>query len=205
MNDAISTPDQILACAQSLIERGGYNGFSYADIAAKVGIRKASIHYHFPAKVDLVRVLVEGYRKAAEASATALAGSGMGPMEQVRSYTEYWAHCIREDSRPYCLCAMLASELPVLPTEVAAEVRRYFTALSSWLETALAQGAASGAFHLLDTPEVEAAVFMAVVHGAMLAARVDGDARMFATVTDAWLNRLADQALPTPVDGRSPK
>ncbi|MGR7995906.1 TetR/AcrR family transcriptional regulator [Xanthobacter sp. ZOL 2024] len=193
MSDSIPTQDQILACAQSLIERGGYNGFSYADIAATVGIRKASIHYHFPAKADLVRVLVEGYRKAAEASAGAFAASGMGPVEQLRAYTDYWAKCIQEGARPYCLCAMLASELPVLPLEVAAEVRKYFTVLSGWLETTLAQGAASGVLRLLDTPKIEAEVLMATVHGAMLSARAEGDARVFEIVTDAWLRRLSDQ------------
>jgi AcrR family transcriptional regulator len=63
-----TTSDDILACARSLIVAGGYNGFSYADIAGVVGIRKASIHHHFPSKVDLVRTLVARYRKEAEAS-----------------------------------------------------------------------------------------------------------------------------------------
>lgn len=194
MSDSIPTQDQILACAQSLIERGGYNGFSYADIAATVGIRKASIHYHFPAKADLVRVLVEGYRKAAEASVSAFAGSGMGPLEQVRAYTDYWAKCIQEGARPYCLCAMLASELPVLPPAVAKEVRKYFSVLSGWLETTLAQGAASGVFRLVDTPRIEAEVFMATVHGAMLSARAESNARIFGIVTASWLKRLSGQS-----------
>ena len=49
---ATATSDDILGCARTLIIAGGYNGFSYADVAAVVGIRKASIHHHFPTKVD---------------------------------------------------------------------------------------------------------------------------------------------------------
>ena len=47
MSNVSSTADDILACARSLIVAGGYNGFSYADIADVVGIRKPSIHHHF--------------------------------------------------------------------------------------------------------------------------------------------------------------
>lgn len=53
---ATSTSDKILEIAQSLIARGGYNGFSYADISAVIGIRKASIYHHFPTKAELVAV-----------------------------------------------------------------------------------------------------------------------------------------------------
>ncbi len=191
MSNLTSTSDQILSCAQSLIEKGGYNGFSYADIAATVGIRKASIHYHFPMKVDLVRVLVEGYRKNAEASVETFANSGLGPLEQLRGYADYWARCIKDDSRPYCVCAMLASELPVLPEDVAAEVRRYFAILSGWLRETLAQGAESGALRLAGSPEVEAEVFMATVHGAMLSARAYGDPEVFRVISDSVFQRLS--------------
>ncbi|MGR7122804.1 TetR/AcrR family transcriptional regulator, partial [Klebsiella aerogenes] len=49
----MSTYDSLLDLADTLIQENGYQGFSYADLASKLGIRKASIHYHFPAKTDL--------------------------------------------------------------------------------------------------------------------------------------------------------
>lgn len=54
--------NEILDCAQTLIQKRGYNGFSYADISSTVGIRKASIHHHFSTKVDLAVAVVERYR-----------------------------------------------------------------------------------------------------------------------------------------------
>lgn len=54
---------EIIAHARSLLEAGGYNGFSYADISARVHISKASIHHHFPSKAELVRVVVARYRE----------------------------------------------------------------------------------------------------------------------------------------------
>jgi TetR/AcrR family transcriptional repressor of nem operon len=49
---------EIIQRTNELLASGGYNGFSYADIAELVDVRKASIHHHFPAKVDLVRATV---------------------------------------------------------------------------------------------------------------------------------------------------
>ena len=133
MNRSSTTSDDILACARSLIVTGGYNGFSYADIADVVGIRKASIHHHFPSKTDLVRTLVGRYREAAEEGIANLERGIPGPLEQLRAYIGYWKACIGDASAPFCVCALLASELPILPEEVALEIRAYFRFLSGWL------------------------------------------------------------------------
>ncbi|KAE9771026.1 TetR family transcriptional regulator, partial [Escherichia coli] len=46
---------EIMANTRQLLTTGGYKSFSYADLAERVGIRKASIHHHFPGKEDLVK------------------------------------------------------------------------------------------------------------------------------------------------------
>lgn len=49
----MSTYDRLLECADTCIQENGFEGFSYADLAKTLGIRKASIHHHFPTKNDL--------------------------------------------------------------------------------------------------------------------------------------------------------
>ena len=186
-----TTSDDILACARSLIVAGGYNGFSYADIAGVVGIRKASIHHHFPSKVDLVRTLVARYREEAEAGIATFERQVSDPLEQLRFYTGYWEACIADASAPFCVCALLASQLPVLPEEVGLEVRAHFRSLSAWLTSVLERGARHGQLQLLDTPRAEAEAFMATVHGAMLSARAYGDPKIFGAVIGPTLERLA--------------
>jgi TetR/AcrR family transcriptional regulator, transcriptional repressor for nem operon len=192
MTNLSSTADDILACARSLIISGGYNGFSYADIAAVVGIRKASIHHHFPSKVDLVRILVLRYREDARAGFAALERAATNPRDQLAQYIGYWERCLMDASAPFCVCALLASELPALPAEVATEVRLHFETLSAWLASAFERGAKSGAFRLSDAPQMEAETFMATVHGAMLSARAYDDPKLFGTITTSLLNRLSD-------------
>ena len=192
MNNPSSTADEILACARTLITAGGYNGFSYADIAEVVGIRKASIHHHFPSKVDLVCALVFRYREDARAGFTALERIAADPQDQLLRYVSYWQQCIADASDPICVCALLASELPALPPPVAVEVRLHFETLSAWLASAFERGSVQGAFQLANAPRTEAELFMATVHGAMLSARALGDPKLFATITEALLHRLSD-------------
>ncbi|MBZ9807021.1 TetR/AcrR family transcriptional regulator [Mesorhizobium sp. BR1-1-9] len=190
MSNFSTTSDEILASAQKLIIAGGYNGFSYADIAAVVGIRKASIHHHFPSKVDLVRTLVSRYRENAEAGMADLERSVPEPLELVQAYAGYWARCIEDASIPFCVCALLASELPALPNEVASEVRAYFQFLSAWLTSVIERGEQQGSLKISGPARVEAEALMATVHGAMLSARAYGKPGVFATILDPTLRRL---------------
>jgi TetR/AcrR family transcriptional repressor of nem operon len=191
MKPSSTTSDDILACARSLIVSGGYNGFSYADIADVVGIRKASIHHHFPSKAELVRTLVSRYRLAAEEGIANLEQGVPGALEQLRAYIGYWKACIGDASAPFCVCALLAGELPMLPEEVALEVRAYFRYLAGWLTAVFERGVRQKTIVLANAPHVEAEIFMATVHGAMLSARAYGDTNVFGSIMDPQLERMA--------------
>lgn len=195
MVTAAPTADAILRCAQSSIIAGGYNGFSYADIAAVVGIRKASIHHHFPTKVDLVRTLVQQYRRQAEAGIAELERQFPDPLDQLLHYVGYWESCIGQLDTSYCLCALLATQIPVLPEEIAVELQAYFRGLSAWLTSVLERGAREGSITVTSSAHAEAEALMAAVHGAMLSARAYGDPQAFAAVTRPAIDRLRARPL----------
>ncbi len=184
-----TTSEKILDVAQSLIVAGGYNGFSYADISEAVGIRKASIHHHFPTKAELVLALVERYTRQAETGLKALAQRTPDPAEQLQTYLNYWQACILDASQPFCVCAMLAAEIQMLPEVVAARVRGHFQNLAGWLTSVLQTGMDRGQFRM-SNPEGEAQVLMASVHGAMLSARALSDPELFQTVVGPQVARL---------------
>ena len=58
---AASKRDEILAASESLIRKVGFNGFSTRDVADAVGIKAASVHYHFPMKSDIGVAVTERY------------------------------------------------------------------------------------------------------------------------------------------------
>jgi TetR/AcrR family transcriptional repressor of nem operon len=185
-----NTADQILACARRLVVSGGYNGFSYADIAEVVGIRKASIHHHFPSKVDLMVELVRRYRADLKVGLEAMEAGAASPLEALRLYAGTWRRCIADGSVPFCVGAMLASELPALPPEVAAEVRAHFRVLSSWLTGVIERGVRDGQLRVPNSASASAEAFMATVHGAMLSARAYGTPDTFGQIVTPMLERL---------------
>ncbi|MER9365800.1 TetR/AcrR family transcriptional regulator [Mesorhizobium sp. M0518] len=190
MKSMASTSEKILDVAQSLIVAGGYNGFSYADISAAIGIRKASIHHHFPTKAELVSVLVDRYRRQAEVGLESLRGELSSPAEQLQSYMNYWRTCIRDASPSFCVCAMLAGEMQMLPEEVASRVRAHFQNLAEWLTSVLRAGMEQDLFRMNNRPEEEAQMLMASVHGAMLSARAFSDPGLFTTIVNPQIARL---------------
>ena len=185
-----STAQAIAQCARSLIVAGGYQGFSYADIAAVVGIRKASIHHHFPTKADLVVSLVRQYRAEAEAGIAAIERRRSDPMDQLQDYVGYWQSCIDKPETSYCLCALLATQMPVLPEPIAFELRAYFRGLAAWMASVIERGVRQGICAVSRDARTEAEMLMATVHGAMLSARAYGDAQSFADITQPALDRL---------------
>ena len=196
MSTTTTTYDKILDSARTLIIAGGFNGFSYADIAEAVGIRKASIHHHFPSKVDLVRTLLSLYREQLEVGIAEIDRQIPDPLEKLRAYTGYWEKCILDASASICICALLASELPALPEELRVEIRAFFNSLSSWLRSVFDQGLQQHNIQIRNEPAVEAEAFMATIHGAMLSARAYGDSKIFGVIVNPLLERLSIRQSP---------
>jgi len=194
---AVAFPSQFSPKALEIIQRtnellatGGYNGFSYADIAELVDVRKASIHHHFPAKVDLVKATVALHREGLRQGLQSLRQSVPDPHARLVAYCRHWAECIQASNPAICICALLAAELPNIPAEVAEEVTGHFNDLQSWLAQTLEEGRANDSIRLTDTPASEAAIFMATIHGAMLSARATGDASVFWKIATLSTDRL---------------
>ena len=193
---ANDTSDRIIDCAQALMVERGYNAFSYADIAETVKVTKATIHFHFATKAVLAEQVVKRYRESAVANLQYLSGQVPGAMARLDAYVNYWKGCI-SDSKPLCLCALLAAEMLTLPDQLKNEVQAFFRSVESWLADTLGGGARQGELCLTRSAELEAKSLFAVVYGAMLAARVFGDADAFGAVTgDAIACLKAETAVP---------
>ena len=79
----VSTAERILDTAQALAQVRGYNGFSYADISAEVGITKPSIHHHFPSKAQLAEALIARYRRRFAAARQEIDDASAGVRERL--------------------------------------------------------------------------------------------------------------------------
>lgn len=193
MSERVDTQTAILDVAQELIQTRGYNGFSYADIAARVGIRKPAIHYYFPSKHDLGRTLLARYRTDFARAFRQIEQATPDPRQQLAQYSRIYQRALADQQR-MCLGGMLATDLATLPEEIRGEVQGFFAEQTDWLTTVLRKGAEQGVLHFDNTPEAEAQLIFAALEGAMLVARAFRDTAQFDALARQLLNRLEGKA-----------
>jgi TetR/AcrR family transcriptional regulator, transcriptional repressor for nem operon len=185
------TAERIMDVAHQLLAERGFSAFSYANIAEAIQIRKASIHHHFPTKAGLVVAVLERHRDRMMEGIHALDQQISSPLDRLAAYAAHWEACIHSKDEPFCIAALLGAELPSLPPEVQAEVKKHFEFLRRWIARTLEQGVKERTIKLSATPDVEADALMAAVHGAMISARIYGSEVVFKQVTAGALHHLS--------------
>lgn len=175
------TLQQILDVAQELVQERGFNAVSYADISRRLGIRNASIHYHFPGKADLGVALVRRYRQRLERDLEAISQATDSAPERLDRYLTAYRTVVHEDGR-ICLCTVLAGDYNTLPEEMRQEVRAFFDLNEGWLTEVFARGRSQGELTFAGTPREAASAFLAALEGAMLLARSYQDVRRFEAI-----------------------
>lgn len=181
----------ILDVAEQLAQTRGYNGFSYADIAAHLEVTKASLHYHFRSKAELGRALVSRYQANFAAALAGIDQSVGNPAEKLRQYAGLYQAVMRNDRM--CLCGMLAAEYATLPAPMQEGLKLFFDMNERWLTAVLLEGRRSGSFSFRESPSERARVLLGTLEGAMLVARSYGDPHRFQAVTEYALADLGRQ------------
>jgi TetR/AcrR family transcriptional repressor of nem operon len=181
------TRAEILNEAETLIRGRGYSGVSYADLADRVGIRKASIHHHFPTKADLAVALLAGYDARYDfALAEILAATDDG-LARIRTYAALYLQGVEKGLG--CLCAAFAAELDTLPAPLRADLSRFLTKHVGWVVRVLTEGRANATIRASVEPAPYARMIVAALEGALMMERTldgaHGFTTAFAAIEDA--------------------
>lgn len=163
----------MLDAAEGLVQTRGFNGFSYADVSAQVGITKASLHYHFPNKADLGRALIDRYSARFGAALGLIAGGQAGALARLEAYAQLYVDVLAAGRM--CLCGMLAAEHATLPAPMQRAIRSFFGASEDWLANVLEQGRAQGELAFPGEAREAARLWIATLEGALLLARSYGE------------------------------
>src|SRR5262245_42298888 len=184
----MSEPDtrtMILDAAQDLIQRRGANAMSYQDLSEAVGIRKASIHYHFPIKQDLIDALIERYHAYFLGLVDRIVVEESDPARMLDRYVGLFEATLREGKHDKaCLCGMLGAELASLGDEAVRGIRRFFNANTDRLAMILQKGREGRVFHFSGDAAILAGLIFAALEGAILLARAEGGVKRFRTMAD---------------------
>jgi TetR/AcrR family transcriptional repressor of nem operon len=173
--------EAILEAGRRAAQSRGYGGLNFRELAKEVGIKGASIHYHFPTKADLGAAVARRYWESSDAALEALWEQYPDPTEWLRHYPDTFRQSLENDNR-ICLCSFMSAEHDDLPQPVKAEVQAFSEVNVKWLTKAVL--AATG----IGTPASErrARSIFAAVAGAQLMARSRADISVFDTLIDDY-------------------
>jgi TetR/AcrR family transcriptional regulator, transcriptional repressor for nem operon len=193
---AADTRTRILDVAERLVQVRGFNGFSYADIAAELAITKASLHHHFPSKAGLGEALIARYAERFAQALVAIDADAVAAPSKLDAYAGLYADVLREGRM--CLCGMLAAEYETLPTPIRGAVVGFLDDNEAWLERVLEQGRSDGSLRFSGSARNTARSILSGLEGAMLLARSHGEIEGFETGASLLLKGLAGTVQPSP-------
>jgi TetR/AcrR family transcriptional repressor of nem operon len=185
------TKTLILDTAQDLIQRLGVNGMSYQDISEVVGIRKASIHTHFPKKDDLLATLLDRYNDRFLQVVDGIIATSDEPEVKLRQYCGLFEATLSSGSQDkVCLYAMVGAESLTLNHPLAEQVRHFYEENEARLLHILEQGRTKGDFQFTGESKTTAALIFALLEGGMLVARANGGTTQFQQVVEQLIQLL---------------
>jgi TetR/AcrR family transcriptional repressor of nem operon len=166
--------EAILAAAKRTAQAHGYAGLNFRDLAQEVGIKAASIYYHFQSKADLGAAVARRYWEDGAAALEAISAENSDPLDRLRQFPDIFRRSLANDNR-LCLGSFMGAESEDLPEAVKKEVQVFADVNVAWLSKALS---ASG----LTSPEESeprARAIFAAIAGAQLIARSRSDISLF--------------------------
>jgi TetR/AcrR family transcriptional repressor of nem operon len=180
--------------AETLVQSRGFNGFSYADVAAELGVTKASLHYHFATKAELGYWLISRYASRFAGALGNIDATVPNAEGKLAAYADLYLGVLREDRM--CLCGMLAAEYATLPEPVRASLIQFFDDNERWLAGVLEQGEREGTLRFAGAAADAARMIVSALEGAMLLARPYRDSHRFEAAAGQLIQSLSTGIIP---------
>jgi TetR/AcrR family transcriptional regulator, transcriptional repressor for nem operon len=169
-SSSMDTKQLLIEHASELVRTRGYAAFSYADLAERVGIRKASVHHHFAGKEDLGLALVAQYTTNFSVLLESISKQGLTAPLQLRGYADLYKDSFNRGWG--CLCGMLAFQADALPISIVESVRAFMRMNISWIVTVVELGKAKEQIASRKEAHELAQFLLSSCQGALLIARV---------------------------------
>lgn len=168
--------EKILRTAESLIQKMGYNAFSYKDIAQVVGIKTSSIHYYYPTKEDLAVAVVDWQLNQLSSFLNELKfNASLSLQQKLLNLVDKVMSLTLHDEMKMCLGGMLASDVISLPEKVKIKARSFFNILEQWIKDAISEGISDKGLLDIFPPEELPKYLLVQLEGGLLMSRLYED------------------------------
>lgn len=148
----LDTREQIIELADNLIREKGYNAFSFYDISRSVGIKTASIHYHFRSKSDLGMAVIE--HQLQQLHLVIRKFESKTPIERLEKFFSIYASIKNENK--VCLVGSLATDFNTLDKKLQARLKIFSDAMLEWVISFLEEGRNENVFQFKGSARTKA-------------------------------------------------
>jgi TetR/AcrR family transcriptional repressor of nem operon len=184
-----NTKAEIIEAATVIAQTKGFQAFTYQDLADKLKIRKASIHYYFPTKADLGVDILESTGIWFDGWCQDFEEKKLPPLKKIEAYFNFF-HFISGEGSRICPCGAFSILWPILPGKLQRALRKLTVAQIKWLKATLQEGRVSGDIVKMGTPGEQAQIILASLQGGLQTSRTQGDQLHFREITRHLLNLL---------------
>lgn len=180
------TRTKILDVADDLVQKVGLNAMSYKDISEAVGIRKASIHHHFPKKENLVDELLERCAIAyGDKYQQIVDGGGQAP-EKLRKIAAVFKDGL--SNKKLCLVGSISTNSNTLQDSSCDILNSTIENTVSIFAVVFEQGRHEKSLTYTGTADETAFAFLSFLIGAQTVARAYGGVELFHQATEVVIS-----------------
>ena len=128
-----TTRNQIIAAADRLFYRQGYEHTSFSDIADVVRISRGNFYYHFKTKDEILDAVINARLADTRKMLEQWEIEGKQPADRIRSFIQILIANRADIKRYGCPVGTLCSELAKLDHVSQGEANKLFTLFRTWL------------------------------------------------------------------------
>ncbi|PWU14162.1 MAG: hypothetical protein C5B49_13610, partial [Bdellovibrio sp.] len=184
---ANETKKKALRLAAKYLQTRGVNGFSFQDIADDLAIKKASLHYYFASKDELLAELLQNYLSAFHQ--WTLRFKNRTARQKLRAVVRLFADLAGKDHR-ICPGGALAADFQSLSSANKSNFQSLHHAQREWLTATINQGIQENSIRKVISPAETTDTFMSVIQGALQIARLRSDSGLAGKIMMDYLAGL---------------
>jgi AcrR family transcriptional regulator len=130
--DKVDTRERLIAAAQQLFYRQGYQGTTLVEVAQQADVPPGNVYYHFKTKDSLLEAVIVGYQQHVEHDCVRLDGLP-DPRDRLRAYFAVDDATSRTLAASGCPYGTLCQELEKIDSPLADGARRILQTQIDWV------------------------------------------------------------------------
>ncbi|MEZ3498544.1 TetR/AcrR family transcriptional regulator [Pantoea sp. KPR_PJ] len=173
--------DEILVAARLFAQAHGYTGLNIRGLADEVGIKAASIYYHFSSKAELGAAVAQRYWEDTARDLDAIKEKTGSARASLHGYPQIFRRSLESENR-LCMGSFMSAEYDDLPEAVKTEVQKFADVNIAWLARQLREAEITDP----EQSQIRAAAIFSAIAGAQLMARSRNDIALFDRLVEGY-------------------